>query len=170
MARGGWLVSKRLQPLKRHHMKLTPISTPFLAFSLFVSLHSTLYAQGISTTTVPDNPRPSPTSVITFPIPKNYVADNIYNLVIYILLFGMITLIIQSTLLWRANGNADDILKNITITLVITLGICALTIGYDQAQISPIIGLFGTIIGFLLGRRDTLPAANVPTDGSQEKH
>ena len=70
-----------------------------------------------------------------------------------VLTFGVLVLILQVILLWRAKASAEDVLKNLTVTLVMTLGVCALTLGYNQEQIAPIIGLFGTIIGFLLGQR-----------------
>jgi hypothetical protein len=130
---------------KRYFAQLGHIMILFMYYIFVISSNKILHAQ--STCSGPINQQPPKESIVDFPKPKNYVSDNIYNLVLYILAFGLIALIIQSILLWRANGNAEDILKNITITLVITLGICALTIGYDQAQISPIIGLFGTIIG-----------------------
>lgn len=38
------------------------------------------------------------------------------------------------------------------LTLVITAGLFLITAGYSQDQIAPMIGLLGTIAGYLLGR------------------
>jgi hypothetical protein len=38
------------------------------------------------------------------------------------------------------------------ITLIITLSVGTLVMGYDEKQIAPVLGLFGSIAGYLLGR------------------
>jgi hypothetical protein len=40
------------------------------------------------------------------------------------------------------------------ITLIITLAVGTLVMGYDERQIAPVLGLFGSIVGYLLGRGD----------------
>ncbi|MDX8464898.1 hypothetical protein RFM26_04285 [Mesorhizobium sp. VK23B] len=82
-----------------------------------------------------------------------YLADTIWDSTIVILLFGAVCLCIQLFLLARSSADAEAVMRNTTVTLVVTLGTCAVTLGFHQDTIAPIIGLFGTIIGFLLGQK-----------------
>jgi hypothetical protein len=85
-----------------------------------------------------------------------------------VLLFGIVCICLQAFLLWYVRASAEAILRNISVTLVATLGIGVVMTGYPQQQISPILGLFGTIIGFLLGQQTrggehmTLPEPRPP--------
>lgn len=47
---------------------------------------------------------------------------------------------------------ADDIVKNCTITLVIIGALILIVAGYNSQQTAQAFGLFGTVIGYLLGR------------------
>jgi hypothetical protein len=69
-----------------------------------------------------------------------------------VLAFGISCLFLQFLLL-KKKSEPEQILRNMTVTLVVTLGTCTITLGYEQSTIAPIIGLFGTIIGFLLGQK-----------------
>ena len=66
--------------------------------------------------------------------------------------------------------SGDDIIKASVLTLVITFSVCSLIFGFDDKQTAPIVGLFGTIIGFLLGRSDKKtelePSPRQPTGSS----
>jgi hypothetical protein len=42
------------------------------------------------------------------------------------------------------------------VTLIIVGTLFAITAGFDSNQIAPAMGLFGTIAGYLLGKRATL--------------
>lgn len=95
----------------------------------------------------------SPTSESIANLAPNYITHSTLIVTLAVLGFGTLCLIAQGVLLWRAKADSEAVLRNVTVSLVITLGICALTIGYNQQQIAPITGLFGTIIGFLLGQR-----------------
>jgi hypothetical protein len=63
--------------------------------------------------------------------------------VIYALLFGL-----------RRSGNArpEDIARPIIVVTVITGTLMLITVGYNNEQIAPAFGLFGTIVGYMLGR------------------
>lgn len=47
---------------------------------------------------------------------------------------------------------SDDIVKNCTITLVIIGALLLIIAGYSSQQTAQAFGLFGTVIGYLLGR------------------
>ena len=48
---------------------------------------------------------------------------------------------------------------------VITGSLILITAGYSNDQIAPAFGLFGTVIGYMLGRMSSAP---IPSDGKQE--
>jgi hypothetical protein len=116
---------------------------------------------------VPTNLVPKDTAGINLPTGHNYVTEREERVTLYVLAFGLVCLLAQTALLWRARSSAEEIMRNMSVTLVVTLGICALVVGYDQQQISPIIGLFGTIIGFLLGQRER--GTRSPRRGDEER-
>lgn len=68
-------------------------------------------------------------------------------------LIGIIVFSGQFYLLRRAsNINADDIVKNCTITLVVIGALILIVAGYSSQQTAQAFGLFGTVIGYLLGK------------------
>jgi hypothetical protein len=85
----------------------------------------------------------------------------------YILGLSVLFLIAESALLWRAKAAPDAVMRTLIVTLVVTLGICSLIIGGgDQQQYGPIVGLFGSIIGFLLGQGLSRDGSSVSPDTS----
>ena len=67
--------------------------------------------------------------------------------------FGLVVLAGQFILLRRVPSlSADDIVKNCSISIVIVGAIILIVAGYDSQQTAQAFGLFGTIIGYLLGR------------------
>lgn len=79
-----------------------------------------------------------------------------------ILLFGFVVLIMQYTLLRRANASPEDVLRLFTVTIIIIGTLALIAIGYSSQQIAPALGLFGTILGYLLGRSDERQRARAP--------
>ena len=55
-------------------------------------------------------------------------------------------------MLQRKKGWGPFANQIVGLTLVITAGLFLITSGYSQQQIAPMIGLLGTIAGYLLGR------------------
>src|SRR4051812_40403855 len=69
----------------------------------------------------------------------------------------------NSLFLLRAKrANPDDVLRTFAVTLVIIGSLFAMTAGFSSAQIAPIVGLFGTIIGYITGRRTADDDLDVP--------
>jgi hypothetical protein len=58
------------------------------------------------------------------------------------------------------NLRADDILRNVSVTLVIISTMILMIAGFGQENLAPAFGLFGTIIGYILGRADRPPPPN----------
>jgi hypothetical protein len=66
---------------------------------------------------------------------------------------GALFFIGQMSLLRRIeNITADDIVRNCSITIVIISATLLIVAGYNSQQTAQAFGLFGTIIGYLLGR------------------
>jgi hypothetical protein len=72
-----------------------------------------------------------------------------------IIAFGFIVLFMQFILLRRtANTQPEDILRLFTVTMIIIGTLALIAIGYSSQQIAPALGLFGTVLGYLLGKTD----------------
>ncbi len=87
-------------------------------------------------------------------------------------IFGFFVIGIEFLLLRKAKARPEEILRVFTLTLIIILSLTVLTSGSDKAEYTPIIGLFGTIIGYLLGasstnRHDTWQRP--PLDSTEDK-
>ncbi len=81
------------------------------------------------------------------------VDDTKFVLTIVVLMFTLICLLMQLLALRRVdNLSADDVSRSCAIPLVIGASIVLLVAGYSSQQIAPAFGLFGTIVGYLLGR------------------
>lgn len=70
-----------------------------------------------------------------------------------ILLFGIILMAFEvMVILKRQEGWNTNAIKVVGLTLVIVAGLFLITAGYSENQIAPMIGLLGTIAGYLLGK------------------
>jgi hypothetical protein len=72
-----------------------------------------------------------------------------------ILLFGLCVLCMETFLVLKTAGtktwDATSISRITGLTLIITSGLTLVTAGYSSEQMSPVMGLLGTIAGYLLG-------------------
>ncbi|QBR03629.1 hypothetical protein [Paraburkholderia pallida] len=88
----------------------------------------------------------------------NLLDDQQFWLAILVLLFGLVILAMQYRLLSKYRAKADEILRTFTTSLIVVVSLALVASGYGEQQISPVLGLFGTIVGYLLGasrNRDT---------------
>lgn len=70
-----------------------------------------------------------------------------------ILVFGLVTLLIQYLLLRNAPSHrTEEVAKTFIVTLIILGTLLLLAAGFDDRTIAPALGLFGTIAGYLLGK------------------
>lgn len=73
-------------------------------------------------------------------------------LVIGVLGFCCFALVMASVLLWRSAANAPQILRVFGIITILGFSALLLVTGYSNEQLTPIVGLFGAIAGYLLGK------------------
>ena len=78
--------------------------------------------------------------------------------VIYALLFGLRR---------SPNARAEDVARPIIVVTVITGTLMLITVGYNNEQIAPAFGLFGTIVGYMLGR---FAQPHPPSDSVADSH
>lgn len=77
-------------------------------------------------------------------------------LTILVVFFGIVTFLIvwAST---RGTANSDQFLRSSIIILIIVSSLILIVAGYSNEQIAPAFGLFGTIVGYMLGRLNQSP-------------
>jgi hypothetical protein len=69
-----------------------------------------------------------------------------------VLLFGFLIIALEVVvMLWLQKGWGAQSVRIVVITLIVTAALLLIVAGYSEKQIAPVIGLFGTIVGFVLG-------------------
>jgi hypothetical protein len=82
-------------------------------------------------------------------------------------LFGLVVITVLVIALRRVrNARTEDIARPVIILTVIIGTLILVTVGYSNEQIAPAFGLFGTIIGYMLGR---LSQPNPATSANPER-
>lgn len=73
---------------------------------------------------------------------------------ILVVSFGVFVIATMALLLLKSKNSfgPNDLLKLFTITTVVVGTLLALTAGFSSEQIAPAMGLFGTIVGYMLGQ------------------
>ena len=69
-----------------------------------------------------------------------------------VLVFGMVVVLAQAFIINRRQEPLSQSLKYLSVSLIIVGALFLVTAGYGNSQIAPIIGLLGTVAGYLLGR------------------
>lgn len=117
-------------------------------------------------TGIPTNTSAPPPSSAGAVKAKNFLSDFEFWLSAEILLFGLGVVVIEFLLLRKANVSAEEALRVYAVTLIIVGTLFAITAGFDSNQIAPAMGLFGTIAGYLLGKRSGSEKADTQQDSS----
>lgn len=98
---------------------------------------------------------------------KTVLSDYEFWLSLEILIFGFAVIAVQYLLLKNAKVTAEESLRVYAVTLIIIGTLFAITAGFDSNQIAPAMGLFGTIAGYLLGRRTA--QGGTPSPGPESR-
>ena len=66
---------------------------------------------------------------------------------------GVVVLLALTLLLWKKDASAEDAIRAYALVLIIIGTVVLICAGYSNDQIAPAVGLFGTVAGYLLGRK-----------------
>jgi len=78
-----------------------------------------------------------------------------------VLLFGAFIILLEFSVMLRLKkGWGTNSIRITGISLVVIAGLFLIVAGYSQNQIAPMMGLLGTIAGFLMGKTDNKPPAS----------
>jgi hypothetical protein len=75
------------------------------------------------------------------------------ELALIVIGLGVLVIIALSIVLKTKGASTDDAIRGYAIILIIIGTMVLICAGYSNDQIAPAIGLFGTLAGYLLGRR-----------------
>jgi hypothetical protein len=89
------------------------------------------------------------------------------SLTILVIGFSVLVLHYMRSML-KDGHNASDVLRLATMPMVIAAAIFLLLLGFSNDQITPVIGLLGTMIGYILGSATTRQQ-NAPTSPSDSQ-
>lgn len=104
-------------------------------------------ASGIALLTVVNE-----SSAQQFPEHSGRTSTEVY-LSVGVLVFGILLIGLQVLVMLKmAKGWETHSTRMVGLTLVIVAGLFLITAGYSQDQIAPMVGLLGTIAGYLLGK------------------
>lgn len=97
------------------------------------------------------------------------LSDLVVGLSSGVLVFGFLTICLEVYLVRIKVFDADDMIKFITVTMIVTGTMFLITAGYSNNQIAPAIGLFGTIAGYLVGKAKNPERKKKTDDINDEK-
>jgi hypothetical protein len=99
------------------------------------------------------NPPPAGT-VAHAPTPGSHFLSTFEGeLALVIVGLTVLVLLALAVLLWKKEASADDSIRAFALVLIILGTILLICAGYSNDQIAPAVGLFGTLAGYLLGRK-----------------
>jgi hypothetical protein len=91
--------------------------------------------------------------------PAGWTPELVGKLSLGIGVFAILSFALVTFLIWRQRS-AEQILRTFGILVIIFAAVFLVIAGYSDTQITPVIGLLGTIAGYLLGRRIETPNVN----------
>ncbi len=98
----------------------------------------------------------SPPAGATAPAPAtaaNFLSTFEGQLALVVIALGTLVILALTFLLWKKGTGTEDAIRAYAIVLIIIGTIVLICAGYSNDQIAPAIGLFGTVAGYLLGRK-----------------
>ena len=99
------------------------------------------------------NPPPSGAQTAV-PVPgSHFLSSTEGELTLAIIGLGVLVILALSFVLRAKAASADDAIRAYSITLIIVGTMVLICAGYSNDQIAPAMGLFGTVAGYLLGRK-----------------
>lgn len=84
---------------------------------------------------------------------SNFLSTSEGELSIVVIGLGLAVIMALSVILYKKDATADSAIRAYALILIITGTIVLICAGYSNDQIAPAMGLFGTVAGYLLGRK-----------------
>ncbi len=83
----------------------------------------------------------------------NFLSSSEGQLALIVIGLGVIVIAALSFVLWKKAASAEDAIRAYALVLILVGTIVLICAGYSNDQIAPAMGLFGTVAGYLLGRK-----------------
>lgn len=119
--------------------------------TVFIDINA--FADAQSASSVTENHATATTTNSVAPV--TLLTNIEFWLSVLVLLFGMAVLLFQYVLLKDKNATPNDVMKAFTVTLIVVGVLFSVTAGFSAQTVAPALGLFGTIAGYLLGKRES---------------
>jgi hypothetical protein len=103
------------------------------------------------------NPPPSGTTATAPPPSSHFLSSTEGQLTLAVIGLGILIILALSIVLKTKSASADDAIRGFSIVLIIVGTMVLICAGYSNDQIAPAMGLFGTVAGYLLGRKGGQP-------------
>jgi ABC-type xylose transport system permease subunit len=87
-------------------------------------------------------------------------ADEAMTISASVLIFGVLVMVLMTIALRKTSLSPDSILRLFGTTIIITGALFLIVAGYTETQMGPVMGLLGTIAGYLLGKNSNSPSAS----------
>lgn len=84
-----------------------------------------------------------------------FVSQNEGELTLIIVALGIVVILAVSSILWKRASSPDEATRAYALILILIGTMVLICAGYSNDQIAPAMGLFGTVAGYLLGRKET---------------
>ena len=99
------------------------------------------------------NPPPIGTTTSPPPASQHFLSSAEGELAVAVIGLGILVMIGLTIILKTKSSSADDAIRAYAVIMIITGTMVLICAGYSNDQIAPAMGLFGTVAGYLLGRK-----------------
>jgi glycerol uptake facilitator-like aquaporin len=99
------------------------------------------------------NPPPSGASSHAPAPVSSFISAYEGELSLIIVGLGVVVIIALSVVLRKKESSAEDVVRAYALVLILIGTMVLICAGYSNDQIAPAMGLFGTVAGYLLGRK-----------------
>lgn len=103
------------------------------------------------------NPPPSGATTSAPPSTQHFLSTAEGELALVVIALGALVMIGLTFILKAKTASADDAVRAYALIMIITGTMVLICAGYSNDQIAPAMGLFGTVAGYLLGRKGSQP-------------
>ncbi len=91
-------------------------------------------------------------------------ADEAMTISATVLVFGVLVMVLMTVVLRKSNIQPDAVLRLFGTTIIIIGALFLIVAGYTETQMGPVMGLLGTIAGYLLGKNSNTTGTGGKSD------